>query len=936
MQLPLTVPIIGPLLARRSAGKTACAARDGDLAAVRELCLLLAGADDRGVRETARSALGELASRETIDTFCGWILGAGDLHPRLVEIAMHRDYAPSGLPARALFYAATGQEDRLAALDSGALHPLLAEGYRQADLLTRKRILLAAGGDANGTGRALARAILGDTAARDPGIWSGAEWQTVITGLIQEQDRDTLWPLLFSAPPSLAVRSLHALHAGGWKPPAADRHLFNDLIAALPPAWNYPLPEDPGALTLACPDHRCLNLAFSRDGSLLAAAHAGGSISIFQCTSGRLLAGWSGGEGLAGNQVILADAGSLISLHDEGILRCRHIPDGTVRWSCDDPLHRITKAVLSMNGEYLLAGDTGGGVSLIDCISGEVADGFGGHPSPVTALADAPGGSSLACGHRDGTVRYWDRGTKAARGIASGSGDPVRALAFSHDGSLLFVLSGHAQPAVWNVTTGDRVLTCAGFSGAPAAHAISPAGRLTLVWDAGNTLRLWRWADPHPCAGFPFHNRHPGCCAITPDGALCVAGCDDGTIRIFASRDGRLVRDFRGHTRPVSACAVSPDSALLATASWDGTITLRDLPSGEIRRTLQRPAGPVTALGMTPDGTELIAVTADGVARQYARGRGALLRSIDLYTPSVKTIAVSPDGRYLASAGSDATLRLWDLATGSLVAGRERLGTTLRSLAFSPDSSLLVSGGWDGRVRYWQVPDLHRAGTGKGHSSTVTCCAITPDGSQLVTGSNDTSVRIWHPGAGRASSVIRDAKTEVSACAVLPDGSLFAAGSADGEIRVYRLPDGRPECTIPSIPGRITVLSCSQDGELVIAGYANGSLAFCSLPERRLVCILPVHTAAITGIALVPGGELVATGGMDGMVRVTRLPWTKNLSQATIDDMPRVYEETTGDHEAAGSQWLFLYRMLAGRFRGEIGICPPSLEAGPFDIQIGG
>jgi WD40 repeat protein len=239
-------------------------------------------------------------------------------------------------------------------------------------------------------------------------------------------------------------------------------------------------------------------------------------------------------------------------------------------------------------------------------------------------------------------------------------------------------------------------------------------------------------------------------------------------------------------------------------------------------------------------------------------------------------------------------------------------------------------------VRYWEVPDLNPAGTGKGHSSIVTCCAITPDGSQLITGSNDTSIRIWNLKAGRASAVIRDAKTEVSACAILPDGSLFAAGSADGTIRLYRLPDGKPEGTIQVVPGKITSIVHLPDNELCIAGYENGSIAICSMKERRFIRSLPVHTAAVSGAALVSAGEYIATGGMDGMIRVTRLPWTKNLSRAGLDDLPWVYEETTGSGVAMRSEWTFLYRMLAGRFRGEIGICAPSHEAGPFDIQIEG
>ncbi|MGB7787676.1 hypothetical protein [Methanoregula sp.] len=935
MQLPVTVPVIGTLLVRRSAKKIARAARNGDPAAVRELCRILVNSDDGVIRETARSALSTLPSRETVDMFCNRVLDAGYVHPRLTEIALSRHYAPSGLPARALFYAATGQKDCLAAIDRSPRYPLLSEGYRLAGPLTRKNVLLATGRDADGMCPVLARALLGEPDTRDPGSWSRAEWETIITGLIHEEDWDTLWILLFSAPPSLAVRSLHALHDGGWKPPPADRHLFNDLIASLPSAWDFPHPKDPVQLTLACRDRQCLKLVFSRDGSLLAGSHADGTISVWQIAQGRLLASWSEGGGRAGDPVLLPDNSSLVSLDDRGIVRCRHIPGGAVRWSFDEPLHRITEMLLSANGEFLLAGEGNGGVVFLDCSTGDIAGGFEGYPSPVTALAAAPDGHSVACGHDDGTIRYRDRRTSADQRV-SGSGDKVRALAFSDDGSLLFVLSEHAQPAVWDPAASGRVLTCAGFSGTPAAHAISTAGCITMVWDTGNILRLWRWDEPGPCAGIPFYNRRPGCCAISPDGGLCVAGCDDGTIRIFVSPGGRLVRDFRGHTRPVSACAISPDSSLVATASWDGTVTLRDLPTGEIRRTLQRPAGPVTGLGMTPAGAVLIAVTADGIARQYTRETGTLLCSIDLYIPSAKAIAISPDGKFLACAGSDATLRLWELATGSLVAGRDRLGTTLRSLTFSPDGSLLVSGGWDGLVRYWRVPDLHLAGKGRGHSSIVTCCAVTPDGSQVVTGSNDTSVRIWDIEAKRSSVVIRDTRKEVSACVILPGGSLVAAGSADGAIRVYRLPDGKTECTIPVIPGKITSLAGSPDGELVIAGYENGSLAFCSLTERRLIRILPVHTAAVSGIAFVPGVEHVATSGTDGMVRVTRLPWTKNLSQTRIDDMPCAYEETTGDNVAMRSQWTFLYRMLAGRFRGEIGICSPSHEAGPFDIQIAG
>ncbi|MCK9631358.1 MAG: WD40 repeat domain-containing protein [Methanoregula sp.] len=934
MKISPDVPVIGPLLCRRSARAIAGAVKNGNIPAVRDLVGITSTSIDDKARTIALDALNSLSSQEAIDVFCGEVLDRED--PALEELAVAHRYTPSVPGSKALFLYVTGQAEALCRFDPGTDHPLLSRGYTAAPERIKARALRSASDSRRG--RILAHALTGAGSGSNPGTWSYSEWEVVLSGLTGEGAWDDLWQLVVSAPPSLAITVLNDMKGSGWRPDGDARKVFDELVRDLPDVWASPAPERP-LVTIRDQDSRVVRLSFSRDGTLLATGNCNGEIAVWQVSSARLLTSSATGTGSISFLAFTPDNTYLITGGDQGTLHCSDIPSGDTIWSYADENHRISSIIVSGNGDEIIAGDHAGTIIRIGCRTGKTIQAMQVHPSPVTALSPAPDGEAIVAGHADGTVSCRDYATGRVRWEVPGTGEAVLTLAIPvHEGHL-FVEHERSLPVLRNMQTGEVVRTYTGHSGHAACHAISADHRIVATGSDDHVLRFRNVLEKNPCTEISLYNRLATCCVITPDSTLAVAGCHEGTTYFFSIHNGETVKEFRGYKQPVTACAISPDGALLATAGGEGAVTLRSIPSGELLRTLRRPAGAVTAIAISPGAGNagIVAGTADGMVRIYSRDDGTLIRSIDMYTPSVRALVMSSDGTYLACAGSDSSVRIWDLAKGSLLATCEGLKTSVRCLAFMPDATTCISGGWDGIARSWDVPGGTLSGTRNGHSSIITCCCVDPKGQVLVTTSNDTTVRIWQPDGEKDPVIIRDARKEVSSCTISEDGTLLATAGLDPVIRLYNLPEGTPAGTIPQVPGKPTGLAFTGDGLAIAAGYDTGTLVYYSVHERSLIRTVPAHAGAITGIAIVQDEDLIVTSGIDGMIRIFRLPFMRPLSQTTLADLTlaREYEQEAST-ETIAAQWRFLHNILSIRFQNEIGLCPAFRDAGIYDIQIVG
>ncbi|MDO9549845.1 MAG: hypothetical protein Q7J03_02625, partial [Methanoregula sp.] len=78
MKYPVSAPLIGPWLYRRSVKELAERALQGDAAAVRGLAGIFCISKDEAARGIARTALCSLVSQPAIDTFCTEALERND------------------------------------------------------------------------------------------------------------------------------------------------------------------------------------------------------------------------------------------------------------------------------------------------------------------------------------------------------------------------------------------------------------------------------------------------------------------------------------------------------------------------------------------------------------------------------------------------------------------------------------------------------------------------------------------------------------------------------------------------------------------------------------------------------------------------------------------------------------------------------------------
>lgn len=125
----------------------------------------------------------------------------------------------------------------------------------------------------------------------------------------------------------------------------------------------------------------------------------------------------------------------------------------------------------------------------------------------VTALAYGPGGSTLAAGYRDGTIRLWDLASHRLVAATRWDATPL-ALAFTSGGSNLEVV-GLNTVGTWDLRSQPRIgaRTLAGQVNGSAV-ALSRDGKITVTGGADGTVRLWNTATQQEI-GAPPADRRP-------------------------------------------------------------------------------------------------------------------------------------------------------------------------------------------------------------------------------------------------------------------------------------------------------------------------------------------------------------------------------------------------------------------------------------------
>jgi len=483
----------------------------------------------------------------------------------------------------------------------------------------------------------------------------------------------------------------------------------------------------------------------------------------------------------------------------------------------------------------------------------------------------------------------------------------VKAAAISADGR--YVLTGSVDGAVrlWDVSSGEQVLSFVGSSGAVNAVAFSPDGLHILAGSDGGTADVWDAVTGRHERSFPGHG-YVSAASFSQDSRVILIGSDDGTIRLWdlegrgprssfvvpgygaavvLSLDGRYLissrgstawlwdaatgqqlRIFEGHLGDIESVALSPDSRYVLTGSLDKTARLWDAATGRQLRTFTGHTDAILSVTFSPDGRYVLTGSRDRSARLWDAATGQQLRSLEGHTDGVDSVTFSPDGLYMLTGGEDSTARLWEAATGRPVRSFVGRAVGVGSVAFSPDGHYLLTGSLDQRVGFWDAASGQQLRSMSEQTDT-TCMAISPNGRLVLTGGMNYSVRLWDAATGQRLRSFDGHSDSIyfvahSFVAFSPDGRLILTGDADNTAHLWEVATGKRLRSLVGHTGEVYSVAFSPDGLSVLTGSEDGSAKLWETTTGRLIRSFQEQKGPIDAVAFSPSGHFVLTGSYEG------------------------------------------------------------------------
>ncbi|WP_437331489.1 pentapeptide repeat-containing protein [Sorangium sp. So ce394] len=568
----------------------------------------------------------------------------------------------------------------------------------------------------------------------------------------------------------------------------------------------------------------CHAVAFSSDGVLLATAHDGGVIRLWEAATGAALRVLRGQRGPVQCVAFGPDGRQLASGAADRTVMLWDAVTGASQRICAGHGGPVQSVAWSPDGLALASGSVDGTVMLWDVAAGSVKRVFKGHSDRVLCVAWSPDGLTVASGSADGTVTLWEVDTGSVRRVLRAHTDWVQSVAWSPDGLTLASGSADGTALLWDVATGSVRRALEGHAGSVECVSFSPDGRTLASSSSEPLVILWEVATGAVLRKLREHWEKIGSVAWSPDGRTLASGSADRSVALWQAETGVTLRVLKGHAEPIQSVAFSPDGLTLASGSSDRTVTLWQPGTGTMLRVLKGHAEPIQSVAFSPDGLTLASGSSDRTVTLWQPGTGTMLRVLRRHAGGILSLAFSADGATLASGSNDRSILLWHVQTGMVLRSLKRHSGSVLSVAFSPDGLTLASGSADRTIALWDLKSRVAPRVLLARTDRVLSVAFSSDGRALASGSACGAVTLWQVETGTAVRVLDRRADSVWSVAWSPDGSRLASGSADGTVKLWQADTGSVIHRLEGHTDRVWSVAWRSDGRVLATSSEDGSI----------------------------------------------------------------------------------------------------------------
>ncbi|NJM46930.1 MAG: WD40 repeat domain-containing protein [Alkalinema sp. RU_4_3] len=362
----------------------------------------------------------------------------------------------------------------------------------------------------------------------------------------------------------------------------------------------------------------------------------------------------------------------------------------------------LRRVVFSPDGKMLVGADLNCQIHCWEVDTGRLIHTLTGHPSQISEMNFSDSGQIIStCLDQ---IRLWNPQTGVClRTIdLSQSGSRVadyRPPSLQHP-ELLATGSDNGLVKLWNVSSGECMMSAVARSPQMVALAVNPEGRLQFATgDSEGCVQLWDGIDRSP-QHLLGHRGLILSLAYSPSGQLLASGSHDRQLRIWNSSTGECLRTLLGHSDHV-AQIIFIDEQTVLTTSYDCTIRQWQLSTGESIVLSYNQADFILGCAVSPDRLLLAVATPQEVLTVYDRQTHAM-QAYPFVGNRMHYLTYQPDG-HLIGVTDDAVLNHWN-PKGELIAHWPIADREIRAIALDPQNpQRLVTTGDDGCTRLWDL-----------------------------------------------------------------------------------------------------------------------------------------------------------------------------------------------------------------------------------------
>jgi WD40 repeat protein len=607
-----------------------------------------------------------------------------------------------------------------------------------------------------------------------------------------------------------------------------------------------------------------VQVAFSRDGKVLATADDRERITLWEVATGRRLRDFDlpAGDERRLRAIRFDPDGRIVCVGIKGALTVLDPADGKAldRRKLGNK-RRILYGALSDDGMRVGFTTPGRPAAILDRKSGRTVATFD-PPERVNPrqIALSGDGNVLAVAYPRQALHVVAVGEKPYVQEAIETTVQTSALALSHDGSLVAMAHSGGAVSVYELESGahrlSKQIDGGGWIFGAGKLAFSPDGNVLIgvlpggrvrVWDLEKNKALWHAMDRAAYAGEVAFDVHGNAVAIA--GGNCVEVRD--------VRTGKLLLDVGGHRGPLRGLAFSPDGRRLVSAALDGKCLLWELQTGKPRLVIQA-REPLHDVGFSPDGGQIVA---------------AGLRTGFIAPPSITEPNMAFDVFDADRLSAFASPEMLDIMSDRMrcaAAVQFVPGSTAVRVVTAPgdlesvdcrDGNVLATENWDRGILVNSRPGV------RWHESSWVSVAA---GGQVMAVSvhqgRDNHVYLLHQVEGDLPYRL-PGKAAIDSVLALSDDDLLLAVSCGWKVTLYELATRRPLKTL-SFPGdaSISTLQFSGAGAHLAAGSEDGRVAVWMLRDLGKPMVRGGHSGSVESLAFSRDGRVLASGGRDTQV----------------------------------------------------------------------